>query len=427
MGFRITNKWLILTLLMVAYAISFMDRYVMNLLLDPIKADMHLTDTQVSLLAGAGFAVFYVLMGIPLGRLSDSKSRVKLIAGGLAVWSIMTSVCGLSKNYLQLMLARMGVGVGEAALSPSAYSMLADLFPRKLLATAIGIYSSGIYIGAGLAYIVGGSLLKYFEAHGTYNLPFVGEVFSWQMIFFLFGLPGLFIAVIMLFVKEPIRVYTNEKTSLTDFFHFLKNEGRPFLWLCAGGAVFNIAVYATGVWIPTFLSRVHQMPLPQVGSITGIGIMLLSPIGAILGGKLADTLATQYGLGGRLKALITFSVVFIPACIVYTLTPTITATLWALVPYAILVSSGVAVTAATAQEMVPVHFRGTASACMLFAQNIIGMGIGPTSVAFVTDYVYQDQLAVGQSLAVICTASLVLATGLFIICNRSFGTTTQTR
>ena len=120
MGFRIANKWLILALLMVAYSISFMDRYVMNLLLDPIKADMHLTDTQVSLLAGAGFAVFYVLMGIPLGRLSDSKSRVKLIAGGMAVWSIMTSFCGLTKNYLQLMLARMGVGVGEAALSPSA-------------------------------------------------------------------------------------------------------------------------------------------------------------------------------------------------------------------------------------------------------------------------------------------------------------------
>lgn len=425
MSFRIENKWLILALLMVAYSISFMDRYVMNLLLDPIKADMHLTDTQVSLLAGAGFAVFYVLMGIPLGRLSDSKSRVKLIAGGMAVWSIMTSFCGLTKNYLQLMLARMGVGVGEAALSPSAYSMLADLFPRKLLATAIGIYSSGIYIGAGLAYIVGGGLLKYFEAHGTYSFPIIGQVFSWQMIFFLFGLPGLLIALVMLLVKEPARTYTHNRTSLKDFFQFLKTDGRPFLWLCAGGAVFNIAVYATGVWIPSFLGRVHHMPLPEVGSISGIGIMLLSPIGAILGGKVADVLATQFGLGGRLKALITFSVVFIPACIVYTVTPSINTTLWALVPYAILVSSGVAVTAATAQEMVPVHFRGTASACMLFAQNIIGMGIGPTSVAFLTDYVYHDQLAIGQSLAVICTASLVLATALFIVCYRSLAINTQ--
>ncbi len=397
----------------------------MNLLLDPIKADMHLTDIQVSLLARAGFAVFYVLMGIPLGRLSDRSSRVKLIAGGMAVWSIMTSFCGLTKNYLQLMLARMGVGVGEAALSPSAYSMLADLFPRKLLATAIGIYSSGIYIGAGLAYIVGGSLLKYFEAHGTYSFPFIGEVFSWQMIFFLFGLPGLLIAAVLLLVKEPIRVFTNERTSLKDFFQFIKTDGRPFLWLCAGGAVFNIAVYATGVWIPTFLSRVHHMPLPQVGSITGVGIMLLSPIGAILGGKVADMLASRYGLEGRLQALVTFSLLFIPACLVYTFTTNVDATLWALVPYAILVSSGVAVTAATAQEMVPVHFRGTASACMLFAQNIIGMGIGPTSVAFLTDYVYHDQLAVGQSLAVICACSLVVATTLFFVCKRSLTLTTQ--
>lgn len=268
---RIKNKWIILGLLMLAYTLSFMDRYVMNLLMESVKHDMHLSDTQVSLLAGASFALFYALMGIPLGRLSDKTSRVKLISSGIAIWSLMTATCGLAKNYFQLMTARVGVGVGEAALSPSAYSLLSDLFPKRLLATAIGIYSSGIYFGAGLAYIVGGALLKYFNAHGNYTLPFAGGTFSWQMIFFLFGIPGLVIAAVMLLVQEPARNYHGEQQSFSAFIAFLKKDGKPFLLLCAATAIFNITVYATGVWIPTFLTRVQHLPLEKVGVITEIG------------------------------------------------------------------------------------------------------------------------------------------------------------
>lgn len=423
MKFNIKNRWVVLFLLMVAYTLSFMDRYVMNLLLDPIKNDLKLSDTKISLLVGASFALFYSLMGIPLGRLSDKKSRVKLIAAGVALWSLMTGTCGLAKNYLQLMLSRVGVGVGEAALSPSAYSLLSDYFPKRMLATSIGIYSSGIYLGAGLAYIVGGYFLKFFNAHGTYILPVIGHVYSWQMIFFLFGIPGLLVALVFLFVQEPERKSNPQQQSLTGFVNFLKHQGKPFLILCLAAAIFNICVYATGIWIPTFLIRVHHIPADKVGYFTGIGIMLFSPIGVIFGGRIADMLSAKTGLRGRLAAVITFTLLFLPASIGYTLMNSEETVLWALIPYAIFVSTGVATIAATVQEMVPEHFKGTATALLLFSQNIIGMGIGPTSVGLLNDYVFHSPLALGKSLAIVSFVSITGAAILFIYCRRKISIT----
>lgn len=414
---RIKNRWLILGILTAGYTLSFMDRYVMNLMLDPIKHDLHLSDTQVSLLAGAGFAIFYAMIGLPLGWLADKKSRVALMSAGVAVWSLMTSSCGLARNYVQLLLARMGVGVGEAALSPSAYSLLADFFPKKNLATAIGIYSSGIYIGSGLAYIIGGMLLKRFT-ETSLTLPFGFEIFSWQIVFFLFGLPGLVIAVIVLFIREPERQKDRKRESAAHFLQFLSNEGKPFLLLCLASASFNIAVYATGVWIPTFLKRVHHMPLNEVGNITGLGIMLLSPIGVIAGGKIADMLSVKFGLKGRIQAVIVFVMLFCISCILYTLMSSKSATLFMLIPYALFVSTSVAVIAASVQEMVPVAFRGTSSAFLLFTQNIIGMSIGPTAVGLLTDKFFNNEMMLGHSLVLVSVASLIPSILLFIWCKR---------
>jgi MFS family permease len=148
------NKWLVVGLLMLAYTFSFMDRYVLNLLVEPMKKDLCLSDTQISLLLGFSFAIFYATLGIPIGKLADTKSRTGLIAIGIGLWSMMTACCGIAKNFTQLFLSRIGVGVGEATLSPSAYSLITDYFPKKMLATAISIYSLGIYLGSGIAYIV---------------------------------------------------------------------------------------------------------------------------------------------------------------------------------------------------------------------------------------------------------------------------------
>jgi MFS family permease len=165
----IRNKYLILTLLTAAYALSFMDRYVMNLLLEDVKKDFQLSELQAGLLAGAGFAVLYALMALPMGILADRKGRAQLASAGVAVWSIMTMCCGLAGNFFQMLLGRLGVGVGEAALTPAAYPIIKNIFPDRKLSTALGIYASGIYLGSGLAYWLGGKALSYIRESGIHH------------------------------------------------------------------------------------------------------------------------------------------------------------------------------------------------------------------------------------------------------------------
>jgi MFS family permease len=153
-------SWYVVGILTVAYVFSFIDRQILNLLVGPIRRDLQISDTEMSLLMGFSFAVFYTFFGIPLGRLADTRSRRALITGGIVLWSLMTAACGLARNFVHFLLLRMGVGVGEAALSPSAYSLIADYFPRENRATALSVYSMGIYIGSGLAYLLGGLVVK---------------------------------------------------------------------------------------------------------------------------------------------------------------------------------------------------------------------------------------------------------------------------
>jgi MFS family permease len=187
------------------YIFSFIDRQILNLLVRPIRRDLGISDFQMSLLMGFSFALFYTLFGIPLGRLADSRSRRTIIAVGFTVWSLMTAGCGLARNFVQMLLLRVGVGVGEAALSPAAYSIITDYFPPKRRATAISVYSMGIYIGSGIAFIVGGLVAGLAAAQETWNVPLVGATRPWQVVFFIVGIPGVFLALLMYTVREPAR------------------------------------------------------------------------------------------------------------------------------------------------------------------------------------------------------------------------------
>lgn len=181
--------WYVVGILTLAYVFSFIDRQILNMLVGPIRRDLNITDTQMSLLMGASFAIFYTLFGIPLGWLADTRSRRLIITVGVAFWSIMTASCGLTKRFWELAVMRMGVGVGEATLSPAAYSMIADYFPPQRRSTAMSVYSMGIYIGAGLAYILGGIVVGFASKQESFPLPVIGSVRSWQLVFFIVGLP----------------------------------------------------------------------------------------------------------------------------------------------------------------------------------------------------------------------------------------------
>jgi len=197
--------WYVVAVLTLTYTVSFIDRQIMSLMIEPIRRDLNITDTQVSLLIGLAFAVFYTLLGIPIARLADRRSRRTIIAVGIATWCFMTAFCGLARSYAQLFLARVGVGVGEAALSPSALSIISDYFPKRTRGRAIAVYNTGISLGTGLAMIVGGALVAHVMVSPPVRLPFVGELYAWQTVFMLVGLPGLFLALLMFTVREPRR------------------------------------------------------------------------------------------------------------------------------------------------------------------------------------------------------------------------------
>jgi len=409
--------WVVVFILMLAYIFSFVDRYILNLLVEPMKADMNLSDTEVSLLLGASFALFYSILGIPLGRLADVYSRKKIIATGVVLWSLMTAICGISKNYTQLFFARMGVGVGEAALSPAAYSIISDLFPKEKLALAISVYSLGIYIGSGLAYAGGGYLIALLIDLENIILPLVGEIYAWQLIFLIVGLPGLFVALLVLLIKEPQRQGEASKDviPMKEVWTYLKTEGRVFFLLCGGFAFFYVAVYATSIWIPAYLMRVHHMEMEFVGLVTGVGMVTLPALGVIISGVVADKWTRKGIPNAKIRWSLFATILFIPATTIYPLMPTGTATLYALIPYGILVSATVGVAAAAVQEIMPNRMRGVASALLILSQNLVGLILGPTGVALLTDYFFKDEMALGWSLLIISVGALSVAAIFFFI------------
>src|SRR5271155_5591872 len=198
--------WYSVSVLMLMYVFSFIDRTIISLLVGPMKRDLHISDTQIGLLQGTAFALLYTFLGLPIARLSDRHNRKAIIAAGVFVWSIMATTCGLARTALQLFVARIGVGVGEAALSPAAYSMITDSFPRSKLGRAFGLYNIGITIGAGVAFLVGGIVVAAVSHAGaSYTLPLVGEVRAWQMVFIVTGAPGILLPLLLLTFREPVR------------------------------------------------------------------------------------------------------------------------------------------------------------------------------------------------------------------------------
>lgn len=394
------NKYLILALLTAAYTLSFMDRYVVNLLLNDIQRDLHLSEVQSGLLAGAGFAVLYALMAIPMGIWADRYQRAKIASIGVGLWSLMTGLCATAAGFAQLVLCRVGVGVGEAALTPAAYPMIRSLFSQRRLSTAIGVYCMGIYLGSGLAYWLGGYAMKAIRLHhlaGSFS--FVN--YDWQLLFLFFALPGLLVATLLFFVKVPQPATSSTGNSSSAFKAFLSQHQYRFLKLTFASALFNVAVYAAGVWLPAYLQRVHHMDLAASGTVLGISMICISPVGAVLGGIISDQLAKSQGIKGRMIAML-FTIALAGVSFLSILyCSSMTGTLIALGFLSLTLSMPVAITAAMVQDICPDELRSTAPAFMLMLQNLIGMSLGPALVAMLTQYVFRDSMSIGTSIAIV--------------------------
>jgi len=409
--------WYVVGVLMIVYVFSFVDRQILALLVGPIKADLDITDTQMSYLMGITFAIFYTVFGIPLGRLADSKSRRGIIAVGLIVWSFFSMACGKATVYWQLAVARMGVGVGEATLSPSAYSLIADYFRPKRMALAISIYGAGIYIGSGLAYLLGGVIAGYAANHDTIELMFVGNVRPWQFVFFCIGFPGLVFSLALFTVKEPVRRGLKKAQSaqkavsipMSEVLSYMVANWRTFLFHNVGFALCSFISYGSSSWLPEMFQRIHGYTAKEIGIQYGAMVMIFGTAGIISGGFLAGYLSKKGFKDAKMRVGMYAALAHIPLGLAFPLVPDPQVALVILCFAVFTASMPFGVAPAAIQEMMPNRMRGQAAAIYLFVVNIIGLGAGPTAVAWCTDLLFKDELKIHYSLALVSTLFGVIA------------------
>ena len=313
------RSWYVVGVLSVAYICSFIDRSVLGLMVGPIKAELGINDTQFSLLHGFAFAIFYTLLGIPIAWLADRASRRNIIAAGIAVWSLMTALCGMARTFGAMFLARVGVGVGEAALSPAAYSMIADLFPREKLGRALGVYSSGVFIGIGLSFIISALLIGALE---TVTLPVVGELTPWRMTLILVGAPGLVIAALCFTFREPRRLGTRARgVPLREVGRFFGQNASLYLLHFIAFSMLTLLFNAQMTWLAEYLIRIHGMDRSTAGPALGVIVTLFGGGGIICGGLYSDYLKRRGDNGGAIRAALLGAVLLLPIAATTTLMP----------------------------------------------------------------------------------------------------------
>ena len=415
-------RWYMVGLLAVAYAVSYIDRLIISLMVDPIKADLLLSDTQVSLLIGLSFALFYTTTAIPIAWLSDRFSRRNIIIAGVSTWCLMTSACGLAKNFTMLFIARMGVGLGEAALAPAANSMIADSFPKEQLGKALGVFASGIAIGAGLAMVIGGQVLAWIGPSKPYDLPLIGTISGWQFTFIVLGGAGLLLAFLMFTIKEPkrkteagtaIETTSNSGPSIGETLRFFKQHKSVYATLFLGYAAAQTVFYATGAWIPSLFIRVFEWDVAKFGTYYGLVIGVMGIVGVSLGGWACDKLY-KTGIKDAHWRVVLGAFCFIP---LYTLLPLFNNgwIVMALMAAGNLAAFAAAIAAPAAIIMItPNAFRAMATALFFFSINIIGMVAGPYLVALLTENLFDDPNSIASAIAIIAAAAWVIAMGLLL-------------
>ena len=415
----------VLGLLFVAYVFNFIDRQILAILLQPIKEELGASDTAMGLLTGFAFALFYTFAGIPIARLADRGVRRSIIATGLAVWSLFTAVSGVVRSFGQLAVARVGVGIGEAAFVPPAHSLISDYFPPARRATAMAVFSMGVHVGTAFGFLLGG---------------WIAQSFGWRRAFFAVGSPGLVLAVLVRWtIREPPRgrhdaqpssasesgssasesgSSASESGSSTDesaqtVLHLLWQR-RSFRHLALAAALHSFGGYAFAVWGPPFFVRVHGMPMRELGTWLGVILGLGGAAGSVGGGMLTDRFAAL-DLRRRLYLPAIATLLQIP-CIVAVLTAaTAPLALLMLVPSAILSAVWFGPVFALTQALVRPHARATASAILIFVINLIGLGLGPLAIGALNDALTATHgpQAIRYSLLIIAATNLWAAAHFF--------------
>lgn len=404
-----SSAWYAIAILTLANVSSFVDRQILTLLVGPIRRDLGVSDTGMSLLLGLSFALFFSVLGFPIARLADRRNRRTVIAVGVALWSVMTAMGGFARTYAQLFLSRIGVGVGEAALNPPAHSLIADAVPRERLATAIGVYSMGIYLGVALAQLIGGAIVGLAEGEALWQWPVVGAIRPWQAVLLVVGLPGLLIALLVLTIQEPVRRAGSEPIPLREVIAHVRGRRQLITLHHVGIGLIAMVNYGFGGWLPTFFIRTHDWTASEAGYLLGVANLTLGITGVVLAGRWADTLQARGYTDAKMRVIALAAIGLLVCNLAVTLAPTATVAAAWMFPLSFFASAPFGVGAAAVQELVPDRMRAQASALYLFVLNVVGLALGPTAVALATDYVFRDDGALRYSLALVTGVALVPA------------------
>ncbi len=410
-GLRRAN--IALGIFLVAYILSFIDRQILSLMVEPIKQDLGLSDLQVGLLQGLAFAVLYAVVGIPIGMLADRISRRKIIITGVLFWSACTALCGFAGSYAHLFLARMGVGLGEASLSPSAHSWLSDAYPPARLSRAMAIYNLGITIGGGLALLVGGAVVDMVATRGAPVLPGVGPIATWRAAFLLVSLPGLIVASLLLLAREPARHARLAKGAMplqASLSHLWANR-RTFAAIYGNSMLLATMGYGLTAWYPTLLIRTFAMTPGQASLRLGLIYLVLGSLGSLSGGIAAERLSLRGMRDANLRIPMLLSLLcLLPA----TLAPLMPTPAWLLLFFALLTflfNGYFGCSLAAIQLTTPPGMRATGAALFLLANSLIGLSLGTAIVPLIDSAFFGGRGQIGPALAIIgfCATSIAAA------------------
>jgi MFS family permease len=391
------QAWYAVSVFAIVLMLNFLDRGILTLLVEPIKADLHLSDQQIGLLIGFAFVVFYALLGLPIARLVDSRSRRLIIGIGVATWSLATATCGLAGTYAQLFLARVGVGVGEACNGPATYSMMSDLFPPRMLPRAIAVLNLGFVAGTGIALVIGGTIIHFLSTTERV-LPLIGVVKPWQLTFMIVGIPGVLIALLLATVTEPLRRgrialapgAEHKALPLRDVTHFISQNKRTYFPMFLGLAFNTVLSFGNQAWIPTFFVRTFGWSAAEAGITNGIIICCTAPIGLFAGSALAEWFARKGYADANLRVVLISMLLHIPGYVIAPLVsdPHLAMALVGLNFMISMLCPGPQ--NAALQIVTPNEMRGQMTALFLFIFNFVGYGLGPSFVALLTDQFFGE-------------------------------------
>ena len=415
--------WYVVFILFVAYTLAFVDRQIMAFLVDPIRADLGITDFQFSLLQGFAFAIFYGVLGIPIGMLADNHNRRNIVAIGVGLWSLMTATCGLAGSFWQVFLARLGVGVGEAALSPSAISMISDYFPKEKRGLPINFYSAGVQAGAGMANIFGGAIVAFTAAGGGQDVLLLGSLKPWQLAFVLVALPGLLVVLLTYTIREPVRREKRSEQSRVTFgetLNYVRRHWLVYSTLMVGASFGAMASYGAFSWAPTMFRRIYGWNMGRIGLDIGLITIICGTGGLLISGALAGAMMKR----GRMTAYVILMIILmcctIPPAFLFVAVHDPYWTLGCLTLMVLFLSGPIGLVQAALQAITPNEMRGQIIAVYLVGVTIFGVGLGPSAVSAFTDFVFANDLDVGRSISVVATLASIISATLLALSLRAY-------